>query len=118
MVETFAEQAVSAESELRVRAPAGLIAWWDRGRVEQALVNLLANALKFGAGHPVELQASRQGGWVRIAVRDHGIDIAAEALDRIFERFERAVSSREYGGLGLGLYLTRRIAASHGGATT
>jgi signal transduction histidine kinase len=52
---------------------------------------------------------------VRIAVRDHGIGIAPEALERIFERFERAVSTRQYGGLGLELFVTRQIAESHGG---
>jgi signal transduction histidine kinase len=115
VVRSFAEEAARAGSALRVEAPADLTAWWDQGRIEQALVNLLANALKFGAGHPIELHVSREGGWVRIAVKDHGIGIAPEALERIFERFERAVSSRKYGGLGLGLFLTRQIAESHGG---
>jgi signal transduction histidine kinase len=111
----FAEEATRVGSALRVEDTTGLTAWWDRGRIEQALVNLLANALKFGAGHPIEVHVSSEGRWVRIAVRDHGIGIAPEALERIFERFERAVSSRQYGGLGLGLFLTRQIAESHGG---
>jgi signal transduction histidine kinase len=115
VVRAFAEEATRVGSALRVEVQADLTAWWDRGRIEQALVNLLANALKFGAGHPIEVHVSGGGGWVRIAVRDHGIGIAPEALERIFERFERAVSSREYGGLGLGLFLTRQIAESHGG---
>jgi signal transduction histidine kinase len=115
VVESFAEEASRAGSALRIKADARLTAWWDRGRVEQALANLLANALKFGMGHPIQVLISQQGSWVRIAVEDQGIGIAPEALERIFERFERAVSSRRYGGLGLGLFLTRRIAESHGG---
>ncbi|WP_224244512.1 sensor histidine kinase [Hyalangium gracile] len=115
VVESFSEEATRAGSELRVEARAGLTVWWDRGRIEQAFANLLANALKFGAGHPIEIHLSGEGPWVRIAVTDHGIGIDPEALERIFERFERAVSSRRYGGLGLGLFLTRQIAESHGG---
>jgi signal transduction histidine kinase len=49
-------------------------------------------------------------------VRDHGIGIDAQSISRIFERFERAVSSRSYGGLGLGLYITRQIVEAHGGS--
>ena len=49
---------------------------------------------------------------------DHGIGIAADRLPKIFDRFERAVSSTHYGGLGLGLYLARSIVESHGGAIT
>jgi signal transduction histidine kinase/integral membrane sensor domain MASE1 len=115
VVESFAEEAMQAGSELRVRVEPGLTAWWDPGRIEQALFNLLANALKFGAPHPIEVQASRVGTRIRIKVRDHGIGIAPGALERIFGRFERAVPSSEYGGLGLGLFLTRRIAEAHGG---
>ncbi|MDC3957027.1 sensor histidine kinase [Polyangium jinanense] len=111
----FAEDASHVGSELRVEVEAGLTAWWDRGRIEQALANLLTNALKFGAGRPIEIRASREGGEVRIEVKDHGIGIAPDALTRIFQRFERAESSRRYGGLGLGLFLTQRIVKSHGG---
>ena len=50
-----------------------------------------------------------------MVVRDHGIGIAPQALTRIFKRFERAVSSRSYGGLGLGLYIVRQIVQAHGG---
>ena len=115
VVDSFTEEARRIGTPLRLEAPTDLTAWWDRGRVEQALANLLANAIKFGAGHPIDIQVSDDGPWVRITVKDHGIGIAPEALERIFERFERAVSSSKYGGLGLGLFLTRQIAESHGG---
>ncbi|NMO14665.1 PAS domain-containing sensor histidine kinase [Pyxidicoccus fallax] len=88
---------------------------WDRLRVDQVLTNLLTNALKYGAGKPVVLRLSGDEAHVRIAVEDSGIGIAPEHLTRIFERFGRAVSERHYGGLGLGLYITRQIVESHGG---
>ena len=51
----------------------------------------------------------------RLSVRDYGIGIAAEQIPRIFDRFERATSARTYGGIGLGLYITREIVDAHGG---
>jgi signal transduction histidine kinase len=53
---------------------------------------------------------------VRLVVADHGIGIAAEDSDRIFTRFERAAPVQHYGGLGLGLYVTRNIVEAHGGS--
>ncbi|MFY0582022.1 sensor histidine kinase [Cystobacter fuscus] len=84
-------------------------------RVEQVVSGLLANALKFGARHPVEVRAWAERGVARVVVEDRGIGIPEDQLERIFERFGRAVSSRSYGGLGLGLYVARRAAEAHGG---
>jgi signal transduction histidine kinase len=100
---------------LTVSAEPHVTGFWDRGRLQQALTSLLNNALKFGAGHPIDIAVFQREGRARLVVTDRGIGVAPEALERIFGRFERAVSSREYGGLGLGLYLTRRIAEAHGG---
>jgi PAS domain S-box-containing protein len=88
---------------------------WDRLRLGQVLTNLLVNAFKYGAGKPVDLTLSADEGTVRIAVTDHGIGMPPEAVDRIFDRFERAVSSTHYGGLGLGLYVVAQVVAAHGG---
>jgi signal transduction histidine kinase len=100
---------------LRVEVSPGVVGQWDRMRVEQVVSGLLANALKFGARHPVEVRVMAEGAVARVVVEDRGIGIPEDQLERIFERFGRAVSSRSYGGLGLGLYLARRAADAHGG---
>jgi signal transduction histidine kinase len=97
-------------------APDPIVGHWDRERVEQMIGSLLSNALKYGAGKPIGVQLRSAGGWAEITVRDRGMGIAPGDLERIFGRFERAVSVRNYGGLGLGLYLTREIVQSHGGS--
>jgi signal transduction histidine kinase len=79
------------------------------------LSNLLSNAVKFGAGHPIDVAIEQRDDRARLAISDRGIGISAERLPFIFERFERAVSTRRYGGLGLGLFIVRRIVEAHGG---
>jgi two-component system sensor kinase FixL len=88
---------------------------WDRLRLEQVLINLLTNAFKYGAGGPVGLTATADDTTARIEVRDRGIGIAREDVPRIFDKFARAVPLSHFGGLGLGLYITRQIVVSHGG---
>jgi len=91
---------------------------WDRVRMTQAVRHLLANAMKFGPGKPVEVVLECQPDTAVLLVRDHGIGIAPERMEGLFQRFERAVSARNYGGLGLGLYRVRRIVEAHGGLVT
>jgi signal transduction histidine kinase len=88
---------------------------WDPSRLDQVLTNLLSNALKFGAGNPVEVTIGEDGGMARLQVVDHGIGIPPAEHGRIFERFARAVAVDNYGGLGLGLYICRTIVEAHGG---
>ena len=89
---------------------------WDCARLEQVITNLLSNALKFGAGAPIRVTISAGETSVTLAVQDGGIGIPPEAVDRIFRKFERGVSARSYGGLGLGLFISREIVAAHGGS--
>jgi PAS domain S-box-containing protein len=89
---------------------------WDRAGMEQVLRNLLANAVKFGARRPIEVRLEATAEICRISVRDHGIGVSHEDQARIFNRFERAVSPRNYGGLGLGLYISAQILRAHGGS--
>ncbi|MBI2894789.1 MAG: response regulator [Deltaproteobacteria bacterium] len=115
VAERFAEEAHLAGCALRVDAAAGVIGEWDRLRVEQVLSNLLSNAVKYGPGRPIDVALEADGAVARLSVRDRGIGISPEDVARVFERFERAVSARHFGGLGLGLYITRQIVEAHGG---
>ena len=116
MTDRFQDQARGAGTTLAVDAGESTIeVHWDRLRVEQVLSNLLSNAIKYGAGKPVDLRLERADDRARIIIRDRGIGIRAADVERIFGRFERAVSVRHYGGLGLGLFIARQIVEAHGG---
>ncbi len=112
VVERLGEQGARTGSRFRVRAQGPVVGHWDRLRLEQVLVNLLSNALKFSRGNPIEIGVSVEDGVARLSVRDRGVGIAPSDLSRIFER---GVANRERGGLGLGLYITRCIVERHGG---
>jgi PAS domain S-box-containing protein len=116
VVDDFRESAREAGSELEVEVVGKVTGVWDRARLEQVIVNLVSNAIKYGAGKPIGVRVEATETSARLTVVDHGIGIAAEHLDRIFARFERAVPITHYGGLGLGLYLCRNIVEAHGGA--
>jgi len=97
--------------------------WWDEFRIEQVVVNLLTNALRYGGGGDVEVSVHPEmredcGLAVRIDVSDHGKGIAPDFIERIFEPYERGAKNGEPKGLGLGLYISRQLATSHGGALT
>ncbi len=115
VAEHFKQDLARAGSTLSLAAGEPVVGRWDRHRLEQVLTNLIANATKFGAGKPIEVVVTRDGGTARLVVRDHGIGIAPERLPRVFERFERGVSASEYGGMGLGLFIVQQIVAAHGG---
>ncbi|HEX8441186.1 GAF domain-containing protein [Archangium sp.] len=103
-------------SEVQLVADAQVLGSWDRVRLEQVVGNLLSNAAKYGRGQPVEVRVeSAAEGLARLVVKDRGIGIAPEDQGRIFDRFERAVTSKEFQGLGLGLWICREIIESHGG---
>jgi len=115
LVERLEESARRAGCVLTIDAPGRVGGFWDRVRLEQVLSNLLTNALKFGAGEPVEVGVSSVGDEAILFVRDHGIGIHDADQRRIFGRFERAVSRETYPGMGLGLWITREIVEAHGG---
>ncbi|RKH57453.1 ATP-binding response regulator [Corallococcus llansteffanensis] len=96
-------------------AQAGLLAEVDPVRLEQLVRNLLSNAAKYGASRPVTVRLGEAGPQLRLEVVDHGLGVKPEDRERIFGRFERAVSARRFGGLGLGLWVARQVVEAHGG---
>ncbi|MFP2929057.1 sensor histidine kinase [Pyxidicoccus sp. 3LG] len=114
-VARFEPEAARVRCPLTLEVPGPVSARVDPLRFEQVLDNLLSNALKYGAGKPVHVQLEQRDASFRLTVKDEGIGIPAESLERIFNRFERAVSSKHFSGLGLGLYIVRRIVEASGG---
>ena len=108
-----------SEVACHVEAPQGaLFIQADPRRVEQAVVNLLTNAIKYGEGKPVTVRVSCEEKFACITVSDQGPGIAPVDQERIFRRFERLRAGDAQPGLGLGLYIARRVAEAHGGSLT
>jgi two-component sensor histidine kinase len=115
IIERLKEVFAQASCEVMVEAPDAVVGEWDAFRLDQVIVNLLTNAAKYGQGRPVRVKVWGERDAAFLQVRDEGIGIAPEHLGRIFGRFERAVSDRHYGGLGLGLYISQQIVVALGG---
>ena len=111
----FQQELARAGCTLTVHGEAPVSGTWDRMRLEQVVGNFLSNAVKYGAGKPVEVWVEGNTDTATVRVRDHGIGIAPGDQARIFERFERAVSEQSYGGFGLGLWIVRQIIDAMGG---
>ena len=108
-----------ADRRIEVTAPERIDVHADRDRLDQVLTNLIENAVKYSPdGGPVRVVAERRGGEVEVRVSDAGIGIPPEHRDHVFERFYQAdgdAGRRRFGGLGLGLYISRAIVDAHGG---
>lgn len=115
VVERLVEAAKKSGCALEVRVVGTVEGFWDRNKIEQIIVNLLTNAIKYGAGKPIYLIVDTDGVRARISVRDEGIGISLQDQERIFNLYERAVSPLNFGGLGLGLYIVRQIVSEHAG---
>ena len=115
VAQRFAEKLDEAQCPLHIEADVPVVGSWDPLRIEQVIVNLLGNAIKYGGGQAILLRVGHDAHNAYFVVEDHGIGIPPEKLATIFGRFERAVSSRNFSGLGLGLYIVQQILTAHGG---
>ncbi|MCQ4322407.1 hybrid sensor histidine kinase/response regulator [Stutzerimonas stutzeri] len=115
VVENFAPQMEASGCALLFQRPEPVIGLWDEFRIEQVLANLLTNAMRYGAGQPVQVNVNATAAGACIEVRDHGIGISQKSLERIFCQFERAEGSESSAGLGLGLFIAEQIIKAHSG---
>ncbi len=116
--ESLAPLAAEVMAEVELECDEGLLAMTNASLLQQAVTNLVDNALKYGGeGVKVRVSARRTNGEVAIAVKDSGPGIAPEQLERIFERFYRVdrTVSRKFGGTGLGLAIVKHVALVHSG---
>ncbi len=116
IVEQLAEEANRAGCEVRLSIQDGIVLPCDRSRLQQAIVNVISNALKYAPGHPIAIGLELRDTEAVLTVDDRGIGIDPNDLSRIFNRFERASSAPQSAGLGLGLYIAREIVTQHGGS--
>jgi signal transduction histidine kinase len=109
------ERLAQAGSPLELEVVGPVWGYWDKQRLHQVIDNLLANAIKYGAGKPITISLKASAEAAVLMIRDQGIGIAPEDQARIFQRFVRAVSPQQYGGFGLGLWIARQIVERLGG---
>jgi PAS domain S-box-containing protein len=118
VIERLARSAKEQGSTITLHGEEPVIGRWDPTRINQVLSNLVSNAIKFGNGKAIHVRISSDlaAGYVQISVQDHGIGIAPEMQENIFECFQQATPSHRIKGLGLGLYIVRQIVEAHGGS--
>jgi PAS domain S-box-containing protein len=115
VLDRFKPQVESVGSYLRYQLCEPVKVEIDTYRMEQVIVNLLTNALKYGAGKPIHIELVKSETEVKVLVHDQGPGVKEEDRERIFERFERAVSPEQVSGLGLGLYIAKQIVEQNNG---
>ena len=118
VVGSFEAELAVARCELRVTTPAAVMGWWDRLRLDQICRNLVSNAIRFGAGHPIHVTVEADDADATLIVRDYGVGIPRQKQDVIFERFERGPENSRSGGFGIGLWVVRNVCAAMGGSVS
>jgi signal transduction histidine kinase len=118
IVSDLEHQAAAQGCVIHLNVQPDVVGVWDAFRVEQIIVNLLNNALRYGKQQPVEVTLNADAQHACVVVRDHGTGISSADQVRIFDAFERGVGNDAYGGLGLGLYIAKQLTHAHQGELT
>lgn len=114
-IERFEGQLELAGCSLKLETSEKIMGLWDQIRIEQAISNLITNAIKYGEGSPIEVKVEKSHKTARITVLDNGIGIDPKLQKTIFERFQRATKDEKFQGLGVGLFIVKQIVDAHGG---
>jgi signal transduction histidine kinase len=115
VVDRFSEKMKRENYILTLNAKDPINGTWDKVRIEQVVTNLITNAIKYGDNNPITITVLKHNTSATIIVSDEGIGIHPEKVGKVFGRFQRATTSHNYQGLGVGLYITHQIITAHGG---
>jgi signal transduction histidine kinase len=115
IIESFSEHLNLANCKITVTLEKSVIVYWDRCRFEQVIYNLLSNLVKYAPNSIASFSIQKKQNTVILIVADNGPGIAQEAHDKIFECFERATPDPNIAGLGIGLFIVKRIIEAHRG---
>ena len=115
VVRRFSEDFLRDEEMIKVSIEEGLMISCDPLRLEQLVINLLSNALKYGADNYIAVTLERVGDSISMSVADKGLGIPEDKQELIFNRFERLIPHTNISGMGLGLYIVRQIVDAHQG---
>ncbi len=109
------EELALSNSPVSLHVETPVVGRWDQKRCEQMLTHLISNAANYGEHRPIEIDVSADSETARITVRDQGVGIPLQDQQRIFDRYARAPEAKNVAGLGMGLWVVRRIAGALGG---
>jgi signal transduction histidine kinase len=115
VLDRFAPEIQRCHVTVRVNAPDPAPGIWDAARIDQVITNLISNALKYGAGRPIEVSVRVEASQAVVVVRDHGIGIPEDEQSKIFGPFARVVAAKHHAGLGLGLWIAQQFVQASGG---
>lgn len=118
IVDDFTQQALTIGSSFHLDITPDVCGFWDDFRIEQIIINLITNALRYGGYKPVGVKLVVVDDMVEVHVQDQGGGISDVDCRRIFEKFERIGHREVKEGLGMGLYIARQLAEAHGGSLT
>src|SRR3989344_7130758 len=114
-LDRFQDHLDLASCSLKYETTGKILGFWDQVRIEQALSNLLTNAIKYGEGEPIEVELKKEGSTAKIEISDNGIGIDQNQQKIIFERFKRGTKDTKFQALGVGLFIVKQIVEAHGG---
>ncbi|HSI28617.1 MAG TPA: hybrid sensor histidine kinase/response regulator [Methylophilus sp.] len=115
LAEDLTPLAKESETEFVLEIASEVEGHWDAFRIEQIIINLMTNAIRYGKGKPVHVSLNLDGEHAVIKVADQGVGIAEHEQKKIFEAFERSGNNEVRAGLGLGLYISKKLAEAHAG---
>jgi len=118
VIQSLEEEAMKNGSAIFFRQEGVVTGEWDKHRLEQVLVNLITNAIKYGNSNPIFVTVKNDQDKAMIEVKDHGMGISETNLPKIFDRFERVGNHNGITGLGLGLWIVKKILEGFNGSIT